>query len=116
MFNMTYLINTDSWKPGGPILFYTGNEGSIEHFAQNSVSYCFTTFFEGFFVWIGGKYVWSCIICRTSILWLFITVRQSVFPRESVFLAYICNVMFFRKFDIFAAFDCSVFHLLLCIL
>ena len=36
---MTYLIKTDNWKSGGPILFYTGNEGSIEHFAENTVSY-----------------------------------------------------------------------------
>ncbi|VDD79213.1 unnamed protein product [Mesocestoides corti] len=35
-FNLTYLIFTESWKPGGPILFYTGNEGAIEHFAHNT--------------------------------------------------------------------------------
>ncbi|EUB62200.1 Lysosomal Pro-X carboxypeptidase [Echinococcus granulosus] len=35
-FNLTYLISTEEWKPGGPILFYTGNEGLIDHFAQNT--------------------------------------------------------------------------------
>ncbi|KAM3182369.1 hypothetical protein ACTXT7_012526 [Hymenolepis weldensis] len=35
-FNITYLISTEKWKPDGPILFYTGNEGSIEHFARNT--------------------------------------------------------------------------------
>ncbi len=34
---MTYLLSTDKWKPHGPILFYTGNEGAIEHFAENTV-------------------------------------------------------------------------------
>ncbi|VDK31903.1 unnamed protein product [Taenia asiatica] len=30
------MISTEEWQPGGPILFYTGNEGSIEFFAQNT--------------------------------------------------------------------------------
>lgn len=37
-FKMKYLINTDYWdKDGGTILFYCGNEGDIETFADNTV-------------------------------------------------------------------------------
>uniref|UniRef100_A0AC35TJF5 Lysosomal Pro-X carboxypeptidase n=1 Tax=Rhabditophanes sp. KR3021 TaxID=114890 RepID=A0AC35TJF5_9BILA len=35
-FSLRYLINTDSYKAGGPIFFYTGNEGSVESFAENT--------------------------------------------------------------------------------
>ncbi|KAK6640761.1 hypothetical protein RUM44_012458 [Polyplax serrata] len=36
-FDIRYLINDTYWKPGsGPIFFYTGNEGDIEVFAQNT--------------------------------------------------------------------------------
>lgn len=35
-FDMKYLICMESWKTGGPIFFYTGNEGAIESFAANS--------------------------------------------------------------------------------
>uniref|UniRef100_A0A0K0EPN7 Lysosomal Pro-X carboxypeptidase n=1 Tax=Strongyloides stercoralis TaxID=6248 RepID=A0A0K0EPN7_STRER len=35
-FKLRYLINTVYYKPGGPIFFYTGNEGTIEAFAQNT--------------------------------------------------------------------------------
>ncbi|CAI5444857.1 unnamed protein product [Caenorhabditis angaria] len=35
-FNLRYFINTDNYKKGGPILFYTGNEGSLESFAENT--------------------------------------------------------------------------------
>ncbi|GMT18644.1 hypothetical protein PFISCL1PPCAC_9941, partial [Pristionchus fissidentatus] len=33
-FNIKYLVNMDSYKAGGPIFFYTGNEGTIEEFAN----------------------------------------------------------------------------------
>jgi len=37
-FKQQYLINTESWDKNnsGPIFFYTGNEGKIEAFAENS--------------------------------------------------------------------------------
>nr|CAD7206639.1 unnamed protein product [Timema douglasi] len=38
-FQLKYLINDTYWKQdGGPIFFYTGNEGAIEVFAENTVS------------------------------------------------------------------------------
>ena len=37
-FKQRYLINTDNWHNGGPILFYTGNEGDIAWFCNNTVS------------------------------------------------------------------------------
>ncbi|XP_052737993.1 lysosomal Pro-X carboxypeptidase [Bicyclus anynana] len=36
-FNIRYLVNEDNWdRGGGPIFFYTGNEGQIETFAQHT--------------------------------------------------------------------------------
>lgn len=35
-FSQRYLMNDTWFKPGGPIFFYTGNEGPIELFAQNT--------------------------------------------------------------------------------
>jgi len=36
-FNQTYLISKKHWDKGsGPIFFYTGNEGNIESFAENT--------------------------------------------------------------------------------
>jgi len=35
-FSQKILVNLDHWKPGGSLFFYTGNEGAIELFAQNT--------------------------------------------------------------------------------
>ncbi|KHN82660.1 Putative serine protease pcp-1 [Toxocara canis] len=35
-YPMKYLYNITFYKPGGPIFFYTGNEGLIEDFAKNT--------------------------------------------------------------------------------
>jgi len=42
-FKQYYLINDTWWNKdkNGPIFFYTGNEGKIEDFAENSVSQTF---------------------------------------------------------------------------
>lgn len=36
-FELRYFINLDYYVPGGPIFFYTGNEGGLEAFAVNTV-------------------------------------------------------------------------------
>lgn len=36
-FKQRYLINKDHWNDGGPIFFYTGNEGDITWFCNNTV-------------------------------------------------------------------------------
>ncbi|CAD5216733.1 unnamed protein product [Bursaphelenchus okinawaensis] len=35
-FELRYFINLTHYQPGGPIFFYTGNEGKLEVFAQNT--------------------------------------------------------------------------------
>jgi len=35
-FKLRYFINLDNFQDNGPIFFYTGNEGSLEAFAQNT--------------------------------------------------------------------------------
>nr|XP_022920988.1 lysosomal Pro-X carboxypeptidase [Onthophagus taurus] len=36
VYKMRYLVNDSYWQSGGPIFFYTGNEGPIDVFAQNT--------------------------------------------------------------------------------
>ena len=38
VFNHRYLVNDSWWKEGAPIFFYTGNEGDISWFCNNTVS------------------------------------------------------------------------------
>ncbi|CAF3465617.1 unnamed protein product [Rotaria sp. Silwood1] len=35
-YQQRYILNTDHWKHGKPIFFYTGNEGDIDHFCEHS--------------------------------------------------------------------------------
>ncbi|VDO49198.1 unnamed protein product [Haemonchus placei] len=35
-FKLRFFINTDNYEEGGPIFFYTGNEGKLEGFAENT--------------------------------------------------------------------------------
>lgn len=35
-FKMRYLYNDSYWRNDGPLFLYTGNEGDIEIFAQNT--------------------------------------------------------------------------------
>lgn len=45
-FKQKYLVNDDHWdKDNGPIFFYTGNEGRIEAFAENTVYILFLLVF-----------------------------------------------------------------------
>ena len=44
---MRYLINDTYWnKDSGPILFYTGNEGDIKMFAENTASISYFSVFS----------------------------------------------------------------------
>ena len=45
-FKQKYLVNDNHWdKDNGPIFFYTGNEGRIEAFAENTVHILFLLVF-----------------------------------------------------------------------
>lgn len=41
-FQQRYLVNQDQWEGLGPILLYTGNEGDITWFCNNTVNFIAT--------------------------------------------------------------------------
>lgn len=84
-FKQRYLVNDKHWQqPGGPILFYTGNEGDITWFCNNTVNIPSVTLYShthnpqsnSTLVFSVGLHVGNCGgvgrhagFCRTSLLW-----------------------------------------------
>lgn len=84
-FKQRYLVNDKHWQqPGGPVFFYTGNEGDITWFCNNTVNIppCFQTIcadmykLKSVIISFAGLYVGNCGgvwchagFCRTPLLW-----------------------------------------------
>lgn len=84
-FKQRYLVNDKHWQqPGGPVFFYTGNEGDITWFCNNTVTIppCFQTIcadnykLKSVIISFAGLYVGNCGgvwchagFCRTPLLW-----------------------------------------------
>ncbi|CAD5210429.1 unnamed protein product [Bursaphelenchus xylophilus] len=56
-FKLKYLINGTHFKPGGPLFFYAGNEGTIEGFARNTgIMYSMAPAFDALIVFGEHRY------------------------------------------------------------
>jgi hypothetical protein len=74
-----YLTSTFHYKPGGPLLFYTGNEGDIVNFYQNT----------GFIFTLAEQFGALVVFCEHRYFgesWPFGTAKQSFLPQNRGYL------------------------------